>query len=134
MIVLPDEKKPVEIKDLKPGSFVLVDDVPCKVESVQVSKSGKHGAAKARIVATGIFEVTKKNIVKPGDATVYVPMIQKKNMQVIAFIGENAQVMDLEDYSTMEVLVPEEFKGKLAEGEEVVVWKFEKYALIKGKK
>lgn len=134
MIILAEEKRPAEIKSLKPGSFVLIDDIPCKVESVQTSKPGKHGSAKARMVATGIFENTKKNIVKPADETIYTPIIEKRNMQVLAFVGENAQLMDMEDYSQIEVPVPEEFKGKLSEGDEILVWRYGKYALIKGKK
>ena len=49
------EKKPTEIKNLKPGSYVLIDDVPCVVEKIQKSKSGKHGAAKMRVTAISIF-------------------------------------------------------------------------------
>ncbi len=128
------EKRQIEIKDLKNGSFVLIDDVPCKVDGVQISKSGKHGSAKARLTATGIFDNQKRIIVKPGGSTVDVPIIEKKSMQVIALVGDNAQLMDLEDYSTREVPIPEEFRGKLIEGEEVLVWRFGANLLIKGKK
>ena len=78
------EKHSVEIKNLKPGGFVLIDDVPMRVDKVQKSKAGKHGAAKARLFASGIFDEIKKIIVKPGDAKVDVPIIDKKSAQVIA--------------------------------------------------
>lgn len=128
------EKRQTEIKHLKPGGFVLVDDAVCKVDEVQLSKSGKHGAAKARLTATGVFDNQKRVIVKPGDSTMDVPIIEKKSMQVIAIIGGNAQLMDLEDYSTREVPIPDEFKGQLVEGEEILVWRFGANLLIKGKK
>lgn len=128
------EKRQVEIKNLKPGGFVIIDDVACKVEDVQISKSGKHGSAKARVTVTGIFDNQKRVIVKPADSGVDVPMIEKKTMQVIALIGDNVQLMDLEDYSTRQVPIPDEFKGKLIEGEEILVWKFGANLLIKGKK
>ena len=128
------EKRQTEIKNLKPGGFVIIDEVACKVEDVQISKSGKHGAAKARLTATGIFDNQKRVIVKPGDSTVDVPLIEKKAMQVIAIIGDNVQLMDLEDYSTRQVSIPEEFKGQFIEGEEVLVWRFGANLLIKGKK
>ena len=128
------EKRPATIKSLKPGSFVIVDEAPCKVDSVQVSKPGKHGGAKARMSAVGIFDHQKRIIVKPADARVDIPIIEKKTAQVIAIIGDNVQLMDLEDYSMKEVPIPEELKGQLVEGGEVLVWKFGPHLLIKGKK
>ena len=131
---MTEEKRHSEIKHLKSGSFVLIENIPCKVDNIQLSKPGKHGGAKARIVASGIFTNVKKNVVGPASTTMNVPIIEKKNMQIIAFIGENAQVMDLEDYSTKEVSVPEEFSGQLKEGDEIVVWVYGNYAMIKMKK
>jgi len=122
------------MKDLRPGGFVLIDDVACKVDDIQISKSGKHGSAKARITVTGVFDDQKRVIVKPSDSTVDVPIMEKKSMQIIAIIGDNVQLMDLEDYSNREVPIPEEFRGKLVEGEEILVWRFGANLLIKGKK
>ncbi len=126
------EKRITEIKNLKPGSFVLVDDAPCVVDSVQISKAGKHGAAKARIVVKGIFDSVKRNIVKPGDTRMDVPVIEKKPAQVIAFVGSNVQLMDMENYSTFEVLKPDDIE--LKEGDEVLLWVYGNNTLIKSKK
>lgn len=128
------EKRSTEIKNLKPGGFVLIDEVPYTVEKVQKSKAGKHGAAKARVFARGIFDNSKKVIVKPGNAKVEIPIIEKRNMQVIAFVGENAQLMDLEDYSQLELPIPEDLRGRLTEGDEVLVWRYERCAMIKSKR
>jgi translation initiation factor 5A len=128
------EKKLIEIKLLKPGHYVLVDDVPCKVDKLQKSKSGKHGSAKARLFASGIFNDVKKIIVKPGDAKMDVPIIEKRSCQVIAMSGDNVQLMDMEDYTNSEVRIPDELKGMLAEGDEVVVWRYNAYVMIKSKK
>lgn len=126
------EKKITEMKNLKQGSFVIFDGVPCVVSSVQLSKAGKHGAAKARIVAKGIFTSVKKNVVKPGSTKVDIPIIEKKAAQVIAFIGDNVQLMDMQDYSTYEVVKPDHLE--LNEGDEVVVWVYGSYFMIKTKK
>ncbi len=126
------EKKPTEVKKLKKGGFVLIDDVPCKVESVDISRPGKHGAAKARLTAKGLFTDVKKIIIKPADANIDVPVIEKKDAQVLAIVGDRLQIMYLDDYSTTEVMKSEEFD--LKEGDEILVWKFGDYALIKGKK
>jgi translation initiation factor 5A len=128
------EKRSVEIKNLKQGSYVLIDDVPCVVEKVQKSKAGKHGAAKARMMARGVFTDVKKIIVKPADTKMDSPIIEKKVGQVISLSENHAQLMDMVDYNTYEVTMPEEMKGQIVEGDEVVVWEFGSYRMIKQKK
>lgn len=128
------EKHVTEMKKLKPGGFVLLDDVPCVVEKVQTSKAGKHGAAKARLFARGIFDNSKKITVGPADGKFDVPIIEKRGMQVLALSGESVQLMDLEDFSQLEMPMPEELKGSLVEGDEVLVWRYGRYAMIKQKK
>lgn len=128
------EKRSVEIKNLKPGSYVLIDDVPCVVEKVQKSKAGKHGAAKARMMARGVFTDVKKIIVKPADTKMDSPIIEKKVGQIISMSGSNVQLMDMTDYNTYEAILPDEMKGQLVEGDEVVVWEFGTYRMIKSKK
>jgi translation initiation factor 5A len=127
------EKRITEIKTLKKGSFVLIDEAPCRVDSLQISKPGKHGGAKARLTAVGIFDNQKRVIVKPADTKVDVPIIEKKNAQVIAIIGDNAQLMDLTDYSMSEVPIPEDLKP-LQGGEEVIIWKYGSFVMIKSRK
>ncbi len=128
------ETTSTEIKKLRPGGFVLIEGIPLRVDKVQKSKGGKHGAAKARLFARGIFDNTKKIIVKPADAKMEVPIVEKKSAQVVALSGNNVQLMDLTTYETTEVPVPEELKDQLTEGDEVMVWSFGKYVMIKGKK
>jgi len=45
-----------------------------------------------------------------------------------------AQLMDLKDYSTFDARVPEEFKGRLDSGTEVLYWKIGNKILIKEKR
>ncbi len=125
------EKTTGVIKNLKKGQFVLIDGVPCRVDSVQVSKAGKHGAAKARLEAIGLFDGRRRSIVKPADETVEIPIVQKKSAQVLAIVGDKAQLMDLEDYSTFEVDIPEEMKDKVKQGEEIVYYEVMGYKTIK---
>ena len=107
------------IKSLKKGSFVLIDNVPCRVDSISSSKSGKHGASKTRVEGMGLFDGRRRSIVKPSHDTVNVPIINKRKAQVLAISGDRVQLMDLSDYSMLELDIPEELKGKLKSGEEV---------------
>jgi len=76
--------KPVELGDLKEGSFVIIDNTPCRVVSIEKSKTGKHGSAKARVTAIGLFDGVKRSIVAPTDQKVEVPIIEKKNRTSIS--------------------------------------------------
>ena len=114
----------MDVGELKVGSYIIIDDAPCKIVSYSKSKPGKHGAAKARIVAISVFDDTKKTIVKPVSAQVDVPIIDKKTGQVIALLPSVVQLMDLETYEMNEAPYPDdqELKDKLASGVEVEFW------------
>ncbi len=109
------------MKDLKPGRFLLIDGVPCRVVEIDVSSPGKHGAAKMRITAVGIFDGSKKTLLKPSSADIEVPVINKKKAQVVSITENLVQLMDLESYETYEVPIPEDLKGSLKPGAEVEV-------------
>ncbi|RLE43963.1 translation initiation factor IF-5A, partial [Candidatus Woesearchaeota archaeon] len=96
-------EKTTVIKSLKKGHFVLIDNVPCRVVSIAITKSGKHGGSKCRVEGMGLFDGRRRSIVKPSDAKVSVPVVLKKSAQVLAIVGNNAQLMDLSDYSTFEL-------------------------------
>ncbi len=112
-------KKVVEVKTLKVGKYVIINDEASKITSISTSSPGKHGAAKARVEAVGIFDNQKRTFVKPVDAKCDVPMIDKRLGQVLALMGGDVQLMDMETYETFEIEIPEELKGKLNEGAEV---------------
>jgi translation initiation factor 5A len=112
-------KQQTEVKSLKEGKFVIIDDEPCTIVAVQHSKPGKHGAAKARVDAIGLFDGSKRSIVQPVDAKIYVPIVERKTAQVLSVAGNVAQLMDTSDYSTFELAIPEELANKVAPGIEV---------------
>jgi translation initiation factor 5A len=112
-------KQQSEVKSLKEGKFVIIDDEPCTIVAVQHSKPGKHGAAKARVDAIGLFDGSKRSIVQPVDAKIYVPIVERKTAQVLSVAGNVAQLMDTSDYSTFELAIPEELAGKVVPGVEV---------------
>lgn len=107
------------MKDLKIGKYVMVDGVPCKVVEIEVSAPGKHGAAKMRVTAIALFEGTKKTLLKPSDAGIQVPIIDRKRGQIVTLSGDNAGVMDLATYENFEMQIPEEFKAAAEAGKEI---------------
>ncbi len=113
-----------EVRLLKPGNYFLIDGEPCKVVSIEKSKPGKHGSAKANIVAIGFFDGRKRNVVMPVNRKVETPVIEKKNAQVISLTPTTVQIMDSETYETFEVEQPEdeEVKSKIEPGVNVEYW------------
>ena len=118
-------RKPVEAGSLKEGSFVVIDEEPCKIVEVEKSKPGKHGSAKVRITAIGIFDGVKRSIVVPVDQKVDVPIVGKKVAQVISITPASVQLMDLSSYEVFEVskeAIEVDLLNKMAVGTEVEVW------------
>ncbi len=116
--------RPVELGSLKTGSYVIIDNEPCRIVEITKSKPGKHGSAKARVVAIGVFDGVKRSFVKPVSAQVEVPTIEKRGGQVIAVLPSSIQVMDLETYEIFETPFPEDekLKSKLTQGVEIEYW------------
>ncbi|MFP3190438.1 MAG: translation initiation factor IF-5A [Thermoproteota archaeon] len=115
---------------IKEGSYIVIDDVPCRVVEVEKSKTGKHGSAKVRIVGVSILDSSKKVLTVPADAQVNIPIIEKKYAQVINVLQDTVQLMDLSTYEFYEVPKPKEFADKLTNGVEVEVWQVLNYKFI----
>src|SRR5512136_2573997 len=109
-------KEQTEVGKLKEGRWVVVDDEPSKILGISISKPGKHGAAKARIDAVGLFDGVKRSIVQPVSAKIYVPVVERKGAQVISKAGRVIQLMDVKDYTMFELTVSEEEAAKIEPG------------------
>ncbi|MDV3103545.1 translation initiation factor IF-5A [Thermococcus waiotapuensis] len=120
------DKTKVQVSKLKPGRYILIDGEPCRIVDISVSSPGKHGSAKARIEAVGVFDKKVRSIIKPTSAEVEVPIIDKRVGQIIAITPDTVQLMDMETYQTFDVPietgVEDEIKGQLAEGMTVEYW------------
>jgi translation initiation factor 5A len=109
-----------EVRSLKVNRYMIIDDEPCKIVSITTSKPGKHGEAKARIEAIGVFDGQKRSVVHPVKHKIHIPIIDKRNAQILSLMGEETvQLMDLETYETFEMAIPDEYKGKLKPGAEI---------------
>jgi translation initiation factor 5A len=112
-------KEQTEVGKLKEGRYVVLDDEPCKIMSLSISKPGKHGAAKSRIDAIGIFDGVKRSVVFPVSAKTYVPIVERKSAQVITIAGSTATVMDMKEFTNFEIEIPPEKAGEVEVGKEI---------------
>jgi translation initiation factor 5A len=107
---------------LQKGNYVLVDGVASTVSSVQISRPGKHGHAKVRLEAVGIIDGKKRQVLLTGHDEVECPIIGKKNAQVLSITGNKANVMDMENFETYDLEIPDELKDQVEEGCTVLYW------------
>jgi translation initiation factor 5A len=119
------------VGQLQKGNYVILDGAACVVSSTQTSRPGKHGHAKVRLEAVGIIDGKKRQSVMPGHDSIEVPIIGKKNAQVLSINGNAANVMDMETYETYDLIVPEEMKDQVAPGCVVLYWQILNDKVIK---
>lgn len=110
------------VGSLQKGSYVILEGAACKVADMQISRPGKHGHAKVRLTAVGLVDGKKRIVVMPGHDNVDVPIVEKKSAQVLSIQGDTANVMDSESYETFDLNIPEELKGEVVEGVNVMYW------------
>lgn len=91
----------VEIRTLKVGRYLCVDDEAYKILSISKSKPGKHGSAKARIECTNLFTGQKISHVGSVTDSINVPMIEKGSATVTHIEGKEVHAMDAKTYEMM---------------------------------
>ena len=125
----------MDLGSLKVGSYIIIDNEPCRIVSYDHSKPGKHGSAKARVAAIGVFDGSRHSLVSPVSANVEVPLINKRGGQVISITGESLQIMDLETFEVFETSsVEEEVRSKIRQGGEVEYWQvLERIKIVRAK-
>ena len=116
------DTKHVSASSVKPGTTIVIDGVACKVVDLKISRPGKHGHAKCNIMAVGLFDDKKRNIIVPGHDHLEVPLIDKKTAQVLSVSGDMANVMDEETYETFDIKIPEELADKVTAGATILFW------------
>ena len=123
--------KIIEATQAHPGNMVLIEGEPYTVRSNDKSKTGKHGASKCRIVATGVFDTDKKKVLAvPGHERFDVPNVEKRRAQVLSVSDGNASVMDLDSYETTDVPIQKDVKDHVEAEKQVEVWEIEGKKMI----
>ena len=117
--------KIIDATQAKSGTAIMFEGEPYTIRSNDISKTGKHGHAKCRMEAIGIFSQKKKVITVPGHERFDVPLVEKKKAQIRSVSGDRVSIMDLESYETLELGFMEELREKLESGKQVEYWDIE---------
>ena len=99
----------VEIRTLKVGRYVALEDSAYKILSMSKSKPGKHGSAKARLELQDIFNGQKRSHVGTVTDTIYVPVIEKGSAIITHIQGDEVNAMDNKTYEIMILPLSSEF-------------------------
>jgi translation initiation factor 5A len=111
------------VGSLKKGDYVVIDDTACTVTKVKISRPGKHGHAKVNLTGKGLLDEKKRNVIMPGHDKIKVPVIDKRNAQVLNVTGDTVNVMDMETYENFSLDIPEEEEFQdLKSGDTILYW------------
>lgn len=97
----------------------MIKGKPCKVLSISVSKTGKHGHAKCNFTATDIFTGKKLEDMIPSTHGTSVPIVNKTDWEIID-IGEGDELTLMDEGGNQKTdlnlpSVPEELANEIRE-------------------
>jgi translation initiation factor 5A len=106
---------PVKVGALRKGGYVLIDDkYPCKINDLTVSKTGKHGHAKANITCVDIFTDKKYEMKESTSHSIMVPNVVKEDFSLID-IDDEGNVTYMEADGEFNTSLKLDNKGELFE-------------------
>lgn len=108
----------VEVRTLKVGRYVALDESAFKILGMSKSKPGKHGGAKARIELEDLFTGQKRSHVAPVTDSINVPLIEKGSAIITHIEGSEIHAMDNKTYETL--ILPQEDGMALQAGGEIL--------------
>ena len=100
----------VEIRTLKVGRYVAIEDSAYKILSISKSKPGKHGSAKARLELEDLFNRQKRSHVGTVTDTITVPVLEKGSAIITHLQGEEVHAMDTKTYASLILLIDRSMK------------------------
>ena len=107
----------MEIRTLKVGRYVALEESAYKILSMSKSKPGKHGSAKARLELEDIFTGQKKSHVGTVTDSIHVPVIEKGSAIITHIQGSEVHAMDNKTYESL--ILPETSEFNLEPGGEI---------------
>ena len=87
---------PQKASACRKGSYLMIDNHPCKIIDMSTSKTGKHGHAKCKFMAKDIFDQSQHDFVQTSTHNVEIPNVSRKEYQ-LADIDEDEYVSLLDD-------------------------------------
>merc|ERR1712159_95917 len=90
----------VEAGQIRKGGYIMIKGKACKVKDVSVSKTGKHGHAKCKFLATDIFSGATCEELCPSTHGIDVPVVKKTDW-MIQGVQDETYVLLMDDAGEM---------------------------------
>ncbi|GKT14168.1 Translation elongation factor IF5A-like protein [Aduncisulcus paluster] len=103
---------PVAAGQFRKGHYAMLKQNPCKITDISISKTGKHGHAKARIVGINIFTGVKYEDVCGTTHNMEAPHVDKKEYELVDIDEAQVILMDTDGEPKEDLNLP---PGDLAE-------------------
>merc|ERR1719449_194360 len=98
---------PMQAGEIRKGSHLMIKGHPCKCIEVSTSKTGKHGHAKAHIVALDIFTGKKYEDLSPTSHNVSVPFVKRDEYTLMDIGGDgNVSLLDADGNAKEDLNLP----------------------------
>merc|ERR1719487_1200148 len=91
---------PIRAGEVRKGGYVMLKGKPCKVVEVSVSKTGKHGHAKANIVGLDVFTNKKYTEISPTSHNMVAPTMFRNEWQ-LTDISPDGEITLMNEVGTM---------------------------------
>eukprot|EP00929_Paragymnodinium_shiwhaense_P026757 TRINITY_DN1582_c0_g3_i1.p1 TRINITY_DN1582_c0_g3~~TRINITY_DN1582_c0_g3_i1.p1 ORF type:complete len:167 (+),score=71.99 TRINITY_DN1582_c0_g3_i1:68-568(+) len=83
---------PMQCGDIRKGGYVMIKGKATKVVDFSTSKTGKHGHAKAHIVAIDIFSGKKMEDLCPTSHNMEIPFVKHTEYQLLSADADTGEV------------------------------------------
>jgi len=106
---------PIRAGEVKKGTHVMLKGKPCKAIEISVSKTGKHGHAKANIVGLDVFTGRKYVEICPTSHNMTSPVLHRSEWMLTDTDGNGMTLMSQNGANREDLDLPRDTTGQLTE-------------------
>eukprot|EP00767_Chilomastix_cuspidata_P001203 gnl/Chilomastix_cuspidata/138.p1 GENE.gnl/Chilomastix_cuspidata/138~~gnl/Chilomastix_cuspidata/138.p1 ORF type:complete len:169 (-),score=31.05 gnl/Chilomastix_cuspidata/138:31-537(-) len=103
---------PAPTAKCKKGCYIMLKGFPCKIVEKSISKTGKHGHAKAHVVGIELFSGKKYEDIIPASHNCTVPVVKNDTYDVLHVDDGDIHVMLDTGETREDIKVPEGSYGE----------------------
>merc|ERR1712187_822629 len=91
---------PIRAGEVRKGGYVMLKGKPCKVVDVSISKTGKHGHAKANIMGFDVFTGRKYVEISPTSHNMTAPTMFRNEYELVS-VNDDGELELMDDVGKM---------------------------------
>lgn len=120
----------IEIKKLSKGSYIAHNGEPYRIKKLNLVVVGTHSHTKTKVEMVGLFSGKKEMMTMSPHEKVEDVKVIRRHGQLIAKMGEEVQVMSMDNYEMVDADVQQGLIDKINEGDDVTYVEFEGRARV----